>query len=221
MKECYYTKDTIKDQSISFKKEIGNLIKKNWYINPDKTAFLIMDMQNFFLDKDSHAYVPSAKAIIPKIKEVGAELLNFGSDIIFTRHINTKENSNNMSIWWRDILTENDRFSQINKELYIEHSPIIIKSQYDAFFNTNLEDILKESGKNQIIISGVMSHLCCETTARSAFIRGFEVFFGIDLTATYNRKFHSATLLNLSHGFAVPLLADEITGTGTAGIKNE
>ncbi len=55
-----------------------------------------------------------------------------------------------------------------------------------------------------------MTHLCCETTARSAFVRGFEVFFTIDGTATYNKEFHFATLHNLAHGFALPILVDEI-----------
>ncbi|MGB9641195.1 MAG: isochorismatase family protein, partial [Anaerolineales bacterium] len=51
--------------------------------------------------------------------------------------------------------------------------------------------------------------LCCETTARSAFIRGFEPFFLVDGTATYNSYFHQATLLNLNHGFAsLTLCAD-------------
>jgi isochorismate hydrolase len=58
-----------------------------------------------------------------------------------------------------------------------------------------------------------MTHLCCETTARSAFVRGFEVFFTIDGTATYNQGFHLGTLVNLSHGFATPVLASEILST--------
>ena len=55
-----------------------------------------------------------------------------------------------------------------------------------------------------------MTHLCCETTARVAFTRGYEVFFSIDGTATYNRKFHLGSLVNLAHGVAVPMLVDEI-----------
>jgi bifunctional isochorismate lyase / aryl carrier protein len=55
-----------------------------------------------------------------------------------------------------------------------------------------------------------MTHLCCETTARSAFTHGFEVFFTIDGTATYNERFHIATLLNLSHGFALAVLVEEV-----------
>jgi len=55
-----------------------------------------------------------------------------------------------------------------------------------------------------------MAHLCCETTARSAFVKGFEVVFVIDGTATYNKDFYISTLLNLSHGFAIPVLTEEI-----------
>jgi len=61
-----------------------------------------------------------------------------------------------------------------------------------------------------VVICGVMTHLCCETTARSAFMRGFEVFFTVDGTATYTEAFHRASLLNLSHGFAVPVLVENI-----------
>ena len=60
------------------------------------------------------------------------------------------------------------------------------------------------------VISGVMTHLCCETTARAAFMRGFEVFFTVDGTATYNEALHRSSLLTLSHGFAIPVLIDEL-----------
>jgi isochorismate hydrolase len=62
-----------------------------------------------------------------------------------------------------------------------------------------------------------MAHLCCETTARSAFTRGFEVFFLVDGTASYNRDFHQASLLNLAHGFATLLLTGEALAALEAG----
>ena len=87
---------------------------------------------------------------------------------------------------------------------------VIKKTQYDGFYQTPLEDILREKGISQLVITGVMSHLCCETTARTAFVRGFTVFFPIDGTATYNEDFHWATFLNLSHGFVIPLLIEDL-----------
>lgn len=87
---------------------------------------------------------------------------------------------------------------------------ILKKYAYDAFYKTELEKFLKEKEIKDIVASGVMTHLCCETTIRSAFIRGFNVYFPIDATATYNKKFHLATFYNLSHGFSIPVLSEEI-----------
>ena len=87
---------------------------------------------------------------------------------------------------------------------------VLDKSQYDAFYQTSLEGHLRAEGVTQVVICGVMTHLCCETTARSAFTRGFQVFFTVDGTATYNMDHHRATLVNLSHGFAVPVLVKDM-----------
>jgi len=211
MKEIYFTKDTIDKQSLIFQQRIDRYHKKRkWSIIPKKTALLILDMQNFFLNSDSHAFIPSASAIIPKINKLNKQIFQSGGKIIFTRHLNTDNNAMNMGRWWRDILTDSDTLSELSNDLPVKNDLIVNKSQYDAFYKTNLEKILINAGISQLIISGVMTHLCCETTARSAFVRGFDVFFGIDMTATYNRDFHISSLINLSHGFATPLLSSEI-----------
>jgi isochorismate hydrolase len=63
--------------------------------------------------------------------------------------------------------------------------------------------MLREMNCRKLVICGLMTHLCCESTARSAFIRGFEVIIPVDGTASYNKRFHLSSLYNLSHGFAV------------------
>ncbi len=178
--------------------------------NPVHSALLILDMQRFFLDKDSHAYVPDASVIIPKIKSLMNAFLERNLTVILTRHINTKKDANLMAKWWEDLITEKNPLSEIIPALNHPAAVVIKKTQYDAFYRTPLEDLLKQKDITQIVIVGVMTHLCCETTARSAFIRGFEVFFTMDGTATYTEDYHQATLLNLSHGFAIPVLCQEI-----------
>jgi isochorismate hydrolase len=211
MKELYFSDISLNKESLKLKKEAERFYRqRNFSIYPNKAVLLILDMQNFFLDKKSHAFVPSAAAIITNIKRLIDLFKKYNSEIIFTRHINNTENAENMGKWWRDILTINDDLSEITDKLLFENAKIKIKSQYDAFYKTGLEDELKSKKISQIIIAGVMTHLCCDTTSRSAFVRGFEVFFGIDLTATYNRDFHTATLYNLSHGFATPVMTTDI-----------
>ena len=60
------------------------------------------------------------------------------------------------------------------------------------------------------MISGLLANLCCETTARSAFVRGFEILFPIDATAAYNREFHFSTFRNLGFGFCPLIRTSEL-----------
>ena len=54
----------------------------------------------------------------------------------------------------------------------------------------------------EVIVTGVMTNLCCETAARDAFVRGFRVFFSTDATGTADAELHDAALKNLAYGFA-------------------
>ena len=178
--------------------------------DPSKSALLILDMQSYFLEPSSHAFIPSAPAIIPQLKALIGSYFTQDLPVIFTQHLNTLQDAGSMASWWKDLIKVEDPLSAIIPELDYSNRLVLRKNQYDAFYETSLEEILRRKMVSQVVVTGVMTHLCCETTARSAFIRGFEVFFVIDGTATYNQDHHLATLLNLAHGFATPVLAAEI-----------
>jgi isochorismate hydrolase len=173
-------------------------------------ALLIIDMQKYFLAPTSHAYITSAEIILPGVKKMVSIFSRKKLPVIFILHLNTKENAGMMGKWWPKLLMEESPESHISKELKLPEGIIIEKNQYDAFYNTNFEQILRENDISQVIICGVMTNVCCETTARSAFVRCFEVFFTIDGTATYSQGHHMSTLINLSYGFAIPVLLGEL-----------
>ena len=77
---------------------------------------------------------------------------------------------------------------------------VVGKNTYSVFRNTCLEEQQREMGVEEVIVTGVMTNLCCETTAREAFIKGFKVFFSTDATATPDLELHEATLKNLAYG---------------------
>lgn len=172
---------------------------------PARSALLVLDMQEFFLNEASHAFIPSAPAIVPAVKRLIEAYAGQGRPVIFTRHVNTAADAEMMAKWWRDVIYKDNPLSRITDELDTSSAVILNKTQYDAFYQTSLEEILKEKQVLQLVITGLMANLCCETTGRSAFVRGFEVFFVVDGTAAYNEDYHVATLMNLSFGFAVPV----------------
>jgi len=79
---------------------------------------------------------------------------------------------------------------------------VLDKNRYSAFAGTNLEQMLRNIDRDELIISGVMTNCCCETTARDGFVRDFRIFFTTDGTATVNQDLHRASLKTLAFGFA-------------------
>lgn len=212
MKEVYFTGPSLEFKAHEMLDNLRNLRSRHQEIVfvPDSAALLVLDMQEYFLSPASHAFVPSASVIIPRLSSLIESFSAAGRPIIFTQHSNARRQAGMMETWWKDMLTAGSPGWSISPGLDSSKGRILHKSQYDAFFETELETILKKERVAQVVIGGVMTHLCCETTARSAFMRGFQVFFLVDGTASYNESYHQASLLNLSHGFAIPALVEEI-----------
>lgn len=217
MKESYFTLNNIDTQAAEMLNAVKHFRKSTTMtLIPHKAALFVLDMQRYFLEETSHAFIPSALAIIPRIQHLQSMFIDHHFPVIHTRHLNNSHNAGQMNSWWKELMTETNPLSELTADIQDNHATVFIKSQYDAFYNSGLEQWLIGKGISQVIITGVMAHLCCETTARSAFMRGYQVFFIVDATATYNRQFHQASLLNLSHGFAVPLLSKQVIAVMTA-----
>lgn len=176
------------------------------------TALLVIDMQRFFIDPRSHASFPAAEGIIEDIRDLVAGFRSRGLPVLFTRHaLLNDEPTGMMGCWWGDVLREGDPFSVIDDRL--EPWPgerIIRKTRYSAFVGTNLDELLRELDVSRLIITGVMTHLCCESTARDAFMRDHEVVFVIDATATDDEDLHIGSLRSLADGFAIMATTREV-----------
>lgn len=204
MKELYFTAETLDNESAIMLEEIYSDAKtKQFETDLSNCALLVLDMQEYFLNPASHAFVPSSGPIIKGINELIFAFRKKNMPVIFTKHINTRESAGQMKFWWKDLVTVSNPLSCISPAIAVEGSTIIIKTQYDAFYDTMLEKMLKGMNCCRVVICGLMTHLCCESTARTAFIRGFEVIMPIDGTASYNKRFHLSSFYNLAHGFAV------------------
>lgn len=211
-KEAYYTINGIDREAALIKEQVISLVPagKSWDPVISRSALVVTDMQHYFLDADSHAFIPSALAIFPKIQL----LINFFRQrdlpVIFTRHVNTMEDAASMASWWKDLIAPGSPESRIIEGLALNNDTIIEKNQYDAFHESPLEGILKEKGAEHLVIAGVMTNLCCETTLREAFVRGYLPVMPVDATATYNRHLHSATFTGLAFGFCPVMTTTEV-----------
>ncbi len=210
-KENYFAGNSFDIKNEQWKEKIETYTKPVKKTNIFHSALLVIDMQNFFLNKNSHAFVPSAKSIVNNLKNLIYIFRSRNLPVIFTKYALKKgEDSEAMRLWWRNTIKEGSNDSKMSNELKPSSSDVILrKTTYSAFYQTNLKNILVEKGIKNLFITGVMTHLCCETTAREAFIQNFCVYFVIDGTATYNEELHIASLITLSHGFVYPITTQE------------
>ena len=175
-----------------------------------RPALLVLDLQEYFLNPESHAFVPSAPAILPGVIDLIRAFQKANLPVVFTQHINTPDDAGMMAEWWRDLITPAHPLAGLSNQLPLEGASLLQKTQYDAFYQTDLADRFEAQEVTDVVITGVMTHLCCETTARSAFVHGYRVWFTVDGTACYNAEFHLSSLRNLAHGFATPVLTSEV-----------
>lgn len=165
--------------------------------NPKTSVLLVIDMQNHFSS--------IAKPIIPSITTTIDICRRASIPIIFTRHCHKSPADHGMlGEWWgSDLIIDGTPDSELIPEIGRREEELVVeKNTYSGFRGTQLEERLKGMGVEEVIVTGVMTNLCCETTAREAFVRGFRVFFSTDATATSSEELHQATLMNMAYGFA-------------------
>ena len=186
--------------------------KRKFTFKIHEAALLIIDMQDFFLNRKSHAFLPASEVIIEPIKKLKKLFNENNRIVVFTKYglKSVSKQSSIMDEWWGDSLKINDPLAKIDKRFKIEDAVLLEKQTYDCFRDTKLYELLKENNCKQVVIAGVATHLCCETTARSAFCHNFEVFLPIDCLATYTEELHLNTLKAASHGFGIPVTSKEL-----------
>ncbi|MFC2079574.1 isochorismatase family protein [Candidatus Bipolaricaulota bacterium] len=208
----YFDPDTVARMADSMLAELAEFRDRHpASVDPSRAALIILDLQRYFADASSPAFVPSLPSIIPRIEALARTFQKAKRPTFLTRHVDSTDPAGEMHRWWQRALQSDDELSRLVDCMSSLGIPVVLKSHYDAFLETSLDQQLRAAGVQQVIVAGTLTHLCCETTARTAFMLGYEVFITIDGTATYNDAFHRAALLNLSHGFASPVLCSEVS----------
>ena len=170
-----------------------------------KSALLVIDMQNFFVGSRSGGLGPIDPAVLKNVKNLIDAFRKAERPVIYTRHVHKADGSDAgiLGWWWPDMIVEGTSDSEIHQDINPRcDEKVITKHRYSAFYNTDLEIVLRCQQIEDLVISGVMTNLCCESTARDAYFRDFRIFFVADATGTAYEEMHTATLLNLAYGFA-------------------
>jgi len=172
-------------------------------------------MQNAFVAEHAAYETPKAREIIPNI----AKLLDFaranGMPVVWTR-------SNHEAPYGGVLLKKcpavrEDHVCWPGHESFDYYADMphradgeyeVIKHKYDAFFETDLDAILRNASVETVIITGTATNVCCDTTARSAFCRDYQVAFLGDATASFADDMHEVTLKTMEMLFGRVMTTD-------------
>jgi len=191
---------------------------------PERTALVNVDMQNCFV-QGYPISAPDGLAVQDRINRLAATCREAGILVIHTSHVFRPDGSNIgvlgeiNPVVTEGIVTKGSKSAALHKELFVDACDILLdKPRFGAFHSTDIELILRSRGIDTIIISGIATNVCCETTAREAFVRDFRVFFLSDGTATSAMgnasaaELQKATCATLGYLFAQVLTVDEMIG---------
>jgi len=182
-------------------------------IEPDKCVLMIVDMQHFFLEPKSPTYTIGGPAILPNAMRLLKAFRQANRPVIFTRHVHQPADldAGIMGWWWEGKCIEGSPESEIVPDLKpLADEKVVMKHRYSAFYNTDLETVLRCLKIQDIVISGVMTNMCVESTARDAYFRDYRVWIPADGTGSINEEMHLASLMNLALGFAQVTTTDAI-----------
>ncbi len=181
--------------------------------NIKDSALLVIDMQEFFLTPGKPVFTPSGLNIIPKIKKIQSGFRNMSRPIIYLTqgHKSVESDRGILAKWWSSTLLESNPEARVHTELSpLDNEKIIVKRRYSGFYQTDLELTLRCLNVKELVITGIMSNICCESTARDGFFRDFGIFFVADATASINEELHLSTLRNIALGFGKVLTTEEV-----------
>lgn len=195
-------------------------------LDPGKTAFVVVDMQNLFCEPGAPAEVPESRGICGMINRLAGEVRRLGGKVVWiTSAITGEGGKSDWSMFVDNFIAPENRPKIIQymkpgghgQQLWTELKAApddlhITKLRYSCFTpgSSSLERALRSRGIQNVLIGGTKTNICCESTARDASQIDFNTVMVSDCTAALSDDEHRAALENIIQQFGDVMTADEI-----------
>ena len=196
-------------------------------LDPARTALVVVDMQTAFLKPGLPSEVPMAREIVPNINRLATAFRAAGGSVVWV----TTTFDENIFTEWSSFLggtVSPEMAKRIARQLMegAEGHPLwpdmeaedgdmrSVKRRFSAFIqgSSDIEAQLRSRGIDTLAVTGTLTNVCCEATARDAMMRNFHVIMVTDGNATYTDAIHNASLTSMSINFADVMTTDEVIG---------
>ncbi|MCC6776768.1 MAG: cysteine hydrolase [Hyphomicrobiales bacterium] len=207
-------------------------------VDPRHCALLLVDVQNDFcaeggaMHREGHD-VALVQRMLPRLEKLLEQARAAAVKVIWIRNIYNSAANHYLSEVWLEQAQRRRNGAYVsfpvceagewNGDFYrvrpLPDEVIVSKHRFGAFEGTDLDLILRSNGIRTVIVTGVATNVCCETTARQAFLKDYYVVFSSDCNATFTQAAHDATLANIDLFFGQVATADEIAACWPAQLR--
>lgn len=147
--------------------------------DPERTAIIVVDMQNGFCHPDGSLYAPASEEAIEPVRDVIERGRDAGAQIVFTRDVHPPEQFTDAHYYdeferWGEHVVEGSWDAEIVEELDVRDEDYVVeKHTYDAFYRTELDGWLRARNIRDLLICGTLANVCVLHTAGSAGLRDY------------------------------------------------
>jgi ureidoacrylate peracid hydrolase len=195
-------------------------------LDPARTAHLIIDMQNGFMEPGAPVEVPIAREIVPTVNAISAAIREAGGLNIFVQFTTPTEALDQWSSFYarfpvparqahQAAFAQGAHYWQLWPKLEVCDGDLKVnKGRFAAFIpgTCDLHAMLQQRRIDTVIVTGTLTNCCCESTARDAMQFNYKVIFVSDANAALTDAEHNATLNNMCALFADVMSTDEVIG---------
>lgn len=192
-------------------------------IDPRRTAHLVIDMQNGFMEPGAPVEVPEARTIVGNVNRIAAAIREAGGLNVWMRFTTPEGDAPAWPVFYermgmaadghRAAFTPGAHYWQLWPELDVRPDDAVVeKYRFSAFTPgaSGLDALLRERGIDTVIVTGTLTNCCCESTARDAMQLNYRVLMAADANAALSDEAHAATLHILAMVFADLHSTDEL-----------
>src|ERR1051325_775307 len=177
-------------------------------LDPAKTALLVIDMQNAWVKPGMPAYTPTCEGIVPNINRLAGAMRAAGGSVWWVRAIYGDDAPRTWSAYMEFVspefstamlgaLTEGAEGAELWHALDVRPGDQhVIKRRFSALIqgSSDLDARLRAAGIDTLVIAGTATNICCESTARDAFMLNYRTIVVSDANATVSDEAHNASL---------------------------
>jgi ureidoacrylate peracid hydrolase len=194
-------------------------------MEPAKTALVVVDMQNaFMLPGVAHALCPMAENIVPAINRLAQAVRATGGTVVWIKTTFKDEALGNWSTYFETVTKENgarriaaltsgSKGHQLWTALDLKPGDLVVeKNRFSAFIqgSSNLANELQTRGLDTVLITGTVTNVCCESTARDAMMLNFRTIMVSDGNAAITDEDHNVSLCAFYLTFGDVMSTDEV-----------